>query len=84
MRLHFVKQYADRIFWVPTDLNRADPLTKLVPASKYRALFQVSDEDISRAKQIVDNRKLKTPVGRPRNVLYSVVDGRLYFVFSKA
>ena len=68
MRVHFVKQYSDRIFCVPTELNRADPLTKLVPASKYRALFQVSDADISKAREKVEERKTNKSTGRPRNV----------------
>jgi len=39
LRYHVVRDYFRRMCYVPTDANRADPLTKPLPGAKYLQLF---------------------------------------------
>jgi len=45
LRYHEVRDYARNLCWVPTDLNRADPLTKPLVGRQYISMFRCPDEE---------------------------------------
>eukprot|EP00392_Amoebophrya_sp_AT5.2_P003651 g3656.t1 len=44
LRFHVVRDHAQDLCWVPTDFNKADPLTKALPASAYLRFFHPDGE----------------------------------------
>jgi len=46
LRWHMVRDYKEELCYVPTDVNKADPLTKALPAHKYMSLFKFPNSNI--------------------------------------
>jgi hypothetical protein len=46
VRLHTLRDFAKDLCYVPTEINKADPLTKPVPAEKYIGMYRTRLEDL--------------------------------------
>jgi hypothetical protein len=46
VRLHTLRDFAKDLCYVPTEVNKADPLTKPVPGDKYIGMFKTRVEDL--------------------------------------
>eukprot|EP00392_Amoebophrya_sp_AT5.2_P018481 g19033.t1 len=76
LRFHMVRDHAKDLCWVPTDLNRADPLTKKVPTHLYLKMFHPAAPDANgdEVDDGSDDEDLAPEAGKVVRAFYFNVD----------